>query len=135
MFFRSRLLGGSRDKDNNGGGFMLILSIVAIILAPIAATIIQLAISRKREFLADASGALLTRYPEGLASALIKISKFNQPLTNANNATAHMYIVNPMGFSAEDAKLNDEEKVSWFSKIFMTHPPVNERVKALLGEK
>lgn len=133
MFFRSRLFGGDKDRENSGGVLILILSFLAIILAPIAATIIQLAVSRKREFLADSSGALLTRYPEGLASALLKISKFHQPLKNANNATAHMYIVNPMGFSGE--RNEDEEKISWFKKIFMTHPPVNERVKALLGEK
>ena len=134
IFFRTRLFGGGRSKENEGGGIMLILSFVAIILAPIAATIIQLAISRKREFLADASGALLTRYPEGLASALQKISQFHQPLIHANNSTAHMYIVNPMGLSGE-LNEDEEEKISWFSKIFMTHPPVKERVKALLGEK
>ena len=134
IFFRTRLFGGGRSKENEGGGIMLILSFVAIILAPIAATIIQLAISRKREFLADASGALLTRYPEGLASALQKISQFHQPLIHANNSTAHMYIVNPMGLNGE-LNEDEEEKISWFSKIFMTHPPVKERVKALLGEK
>jgi heat shock protein HtpX len=133
IFFRSRLFGGGRDRDNSGG-LMLVLSIFAIILAPIAATIIQLAISRKREFLADASGAILTRYPEGLASALQKISQFHQPLINANNATAHMYIVNPMGLNGEMNE-DEEEKVSWFTKIFMTHPPVKERIQALLGEK
>jgi len=132
IFFRSRLLGGGRDRDSNGGGLMFVLSIFAIILAPIAATIVQLAISRKREFLADASGAILTRYPEGLASALQKISQFHQPLINANNATAHMYIVNPMGLNGEMNE-DEEEKVSWFTKIFMTHPPVKERIKALLG--
>ncbi len=134
IFFRSRLFGGSKSKDGEGGGLMLILSIVALILAPIAATIIQLAISRKREFLADASGALLTRYPEGLASALQKISQFHQPLIHANNATAHMYIVNPMGLNGE-SNPDKEEKVSWFTKIFMTHPPVKDRIKALMGEK
>ena len=134
IFFRTRLFGGGRSKENEGGGIMLILSFAAIILAPIAATIIQLAISRKREFLADASGALLTRYPEGLASALQKISQFHQPLIHANNSTAHMYIVNPMGLNGE-LNEDEEEKISWFSKIFMTHPPVKERVKALLGEK
>ena len=134
IFFRSRFFSGGRDRDSNGNGIMLVLSIVAIILAPIAATIIQLAISRKREFLADASGALLTRYPEGLASALQKISQFHQPLIHANNATAHMYIINPMGLNG-DLNEDEEEKVSWFSKIFMTHPPVKERVLALLGEK
>jgi heat shock protein HtpX len=133
IFFNSRLFGDGRDRDNNGG-LMLVLSIFAIILAPIAATIIQLAISRKREFLADASGAILTRYPEGLASALQKISQFHQPLIHANNATAHMYIINPMGLNG-DLNEDEEEKVSWFTKIFMTHPPVKERVRALLGEK
>lgn len=133
IFFNSRLFGGGRDRENNGG-LMLVLSIFAIILAPIAATIIQLSISRKREFLADASGAILTRYPEGLASALQKISQFSQPLQHANSATAHMYIVNPMGLNGE-LKEDEEEKISWFTKIFMTHPPVKERIKALLGEK
>jgi len=133
MFFRVRMFGGgNRDREGNGGLFMIILSVLAIILAPIAATIIQLAISRKREFLADSCGAILTRYPEGLASALQKISQFHQPLANANQATAHMYIINPMGLSSENI---DEEKVSWFSKLFMTHPPTNERIKALLGDK
>ena len=134
IFFRTRLFGGGRSKENEGGGIMLILSFAAIILAPIAATIIQLAISRKREFLADASGALLTRYPEGLASALQKISQFHQPLIHANSTTAHMDIVTPVRLSGE-LNEDEEEKISWFSKIFMTHPPVKERVKALLGEK
>lgn len=133
IFFRSRLFGGGK-RDGESGGIMLVLSIFAIILAPIAATIIQLAISRKREFLADASGAILTRYPEGLASALQKISQFHQPLINANNATAHMYIVNPMGLNGE-LNEDEEEKVSWFTKIFMTHPPIKERIQALMGEK
>ncbi|MEI6352661.1 MAG: zinc metalloprotease HtpX [Candidatus Nomurabacteria bacterium] len=130
MFFRVRMFGGGEKKDGNI--FTLVISILALILAPIAATIIQLAISRKREFLADASGALLTRYPEGLASALQKISQFHQPLVNANSATAHMYIVNPMGLNSYDEK---DEKISWFSKLFMTHPPTVERIKALLGDK
>lgn len=132
MFFRVRMFGGS-DKKEEGGAIMIIISILAIILAPIAATIIQLAISRKREFLADASGALLTRYPEGLASALQKISQFHQPLAHANSATAHMYIVNPMGLNSELENEKVESKVSWFAKLFMTHPPVSERIKALIG--
>jgi len=85
--------------------------------------LIQFAISRKREFLADASGALLTRYPEGLASALEKISKYSAetgPMARANNATAHLFISNPFGPMAHG-----------FGKMFMTHPPVAERVKAL----
>lgn len=130
QIFRFGSFSSSDGDRKEGGAFILIVSILAMILAPIAATIIQLAISRKREFLADASGALLTRYPEGLASALQKISQFKQPLTHANNATAHMYIVNPMGLNAVG---DAEEKISWLSKLFMTHPSTNERIKALLG--
>lgn len=121
--------GGRRRSDGDGGGqIQLILLIVAIamaILAPLAATLIQLAISRKREFLADASGSLLTRYPEGLASALEKIAKDREPLEVANKATAHLYIANPFK--------NKEEQggKSWFSSLFDTHPPVEERIKKL----
>ncbi len=121
----------SHGEKRESGGLLTIISILAIILAPIAATIIQLAISRKREFLADASGAILTRYPEGLASALQKISQFKQPLINAKEATAHLYIVNPFGLSFQGD--NEEEKISWISRLFMTHPPTNERIKALLN--
>jgi heat shock protein HtpX len=88
------------------------------------ATLLQLAISRKREFLADASGALLTRYPEGLASALQKIGSYTAPMKRANNATAHLYISNPFGARA---------RISSLAKLFMTHPPIEERVRALLG--
>ncbi len=129
MFFRIGAFGGGDDKK--GGVFALIGSLVAIILAPLAATIIQLAISRKREFLADATGAILTRYPEGLASALAKISQFTQPLAKANNSMAHMYIVNPMGIRSQNPKA---DKVHWFTKMFMTHPPVGERITALLSQ-
>ncbi len=122
----------SRD-DREIGPIVTIVAIIAVILAPIAATIIQLAISRKREFLADSSAAILTRYPEGLASALQKISQFHQPLKNANSATAHMYIINPMGLNSYDDDKRGEENVSWFSKLFMTHPPVKARINALLG--
>ncbi|MFZ2072792.1 MAG: M48 family metalloprotease [Minisyncoccia bacterium] len=123
MFLRSMFFGGarSRDDNNNGGGIMMLVGIVLSILAPIFATLIQLAISRKREFLADASGALLTRYPEGLANALIKISKYNRPMTAANTATAHLFISNPFG-------------VKKISGLFSTHPPMEARVKALLGK-
>lgn len=123
--------GDGESREGKSGVLMLALVIVASILAPLAATIVQLAISRRREFLADASGVLLTRYPEGLASALKKISGYKQPLQRASNATAHLYIVNPMGHALAG---NGEEKVSWFTKLFMTHPPVQERVKALTGE-
>lgn len=112
-----------RDSQDAGGAIMLIIALVLAIVAPLAATIIQLAISRKREFLADASGALLTRYPEGLASALKKISKDSFTLKSANKATAHLYISNPF----RGKRL--------FEKLFSTHPPIEERVAALLGMK
>lgn len=115
--------GKSRDNDSGGGQFRMILMIAAIILsilAPIAAMLMQLAISRKREFLADASGALLTRYPEGLAKALEKISKDTEPLEAANRATAHLYIANPF-------------KGKKISSLFQTHPPIAERIAVLRG--
>jgi heat shock protein HtpX len=124
IFMRSMWFGGGRRDDREGGGLMIVIGIVAAILAPISATLIQLAISRKREFLADASGALLTRYPEGLASALAKISQYQQPMKKANPATAHLYIANPFGGAAKG-----------MAKLFMTHPPVEERIKALIGDK
>ena len=111
-----------RDSDRGGNMIFLVLGVIAAILAPIAATLIQLAISRKREFLADASAALLTRYPEGLARALEKIASDNTPLKVANNATSHLFIASP--FKGKKAK-------SWLSKLFMTHPPIEERIKAL----
>jgi len=116
---------GGRDRDDRGNNFQaifLLIGIVLAILSPIAATLIQLAVSRKREFLADASGALLTRYPEGLADALEKISNDPVALKKANNATAHLFIVNP--FKGKTTK-------SMFSSLFDTHPPVAERIKAL----
>ncbi len=114
---------GDRDDDRGGQAIFVILGLVMAILAPIAATLIQLAISRKREFLADASGALLTRNPEELASALIKISNDPEPLEVANKATAHLYIANPF---------KDSHKgVSLFANLFNTHPPIADRVKAL----
>ncbi|MBU4421470.1 M48 family metallopeptidase [Patescibacteria group bacterium] len=116
-FYRISFFGG-RDRDNRAGGILAIIGIVAIILSPIIAELIKLAISRKREFLADASGVLLTRYPEGLASALLKISTYTAPMKNANSGTAHLFIANPFG------KKN-------ISKLFSTHPPIEERVKAL----
>lgn len=126
---RSAIFGGHRDDDNNNNnnivGFIIIL--VLSILAPLSAQLLQLAVSRKREFLADASGALLTRYPEGLARALEKISSDQEPLEVANRATAHMYIVSPLK--------GDESghKTSWLTKAFMTHPPVEERIARLRG--
>jgi len=129
FFLRGQIFGtGGRDRNNGGGNqVMVIVSIVFIILSPIIATIIKLAISRRREFLADATGALLTRYPEGLASALRKISAHGKPLQHAHSATAHMFITNPLA----DHDENGKEKVNFFAKLFMTHPPVDERVAAL----
>ena len=115
----------SGDDDNNGKNpVFLIAGIVLIIISPIVAMLIQLAVSRKREFLADASGALLTRYPEGLASALEKIAGDHEPLEAANKATAHLYIANPL-------KDHEGDSQSWFSSLFNTHPPIEERIKRL----
>lgn len=123
---------GSSASGNgeNRNPFFFALAILASIIAPFAAMIVQLSISRKREFLADASGALLTKYPQGLASALQKISQFTQPMRHASESTAHLFIANPMGhaFSAEG-----KEKIGWVTKLFMTHPPTQERVDALIG--
>lgn len=124
FFLRYLWWGGGRSRRSEGGGqlqlILLIVGIALAILAPIAATLIQLAISRRREYLADATGALLTRYPEGLASALEKISKDREPLEVANRATAHLYIVNPF-------------KVKSLTTLFSTHPLIEERIKALRG--
>jgi len=125
IFLRVSFFGGFRrnDRDSGGSGILFFLGIVAAILAPIAAQLIQLAISRKREFLADADGALLTRYPEGLARALQKISTDPTPMDSAHNTTAHLYIANP---------LRGEQLKGWINNLFSTHPPVAERIKALL---
>lgn len=121
--------GGRRDDQNNGaGGLLMILSIVAIILAPIAAKLIELAISRRREYLADASGALLTRYPEGLASALGKLGTYTGAMRNPSHATAHLFINDPF------AKGKDGKPTDWLDKLFSTHPPIQLRIQALLGK-
>ena len=122
-FLRISFHGGGRKKE---GVAILVLGIVAAILAPLAASLIKLAISRKREFLADASGALLTRYPEGLARALEKISEDPNPMKAANDSTAHLFIASPF---------KGEQKTSWSAKLFMTHPPIEERIAALRGLK
>ena len=126
VFTRSIFWGGHRRSNNKGGNLLVIVGIVLSILAPIFAMLIQLAISRKREFLADASGALLTRYPEGLANALKKISESSQPMVRQSKAIAHLYIADPKG-----------NRRSSFGKkvvgLFATHPPVEERIKALMG--
>jgi heat shock protein HtpX len=118
-FFRFRFIGGGNNKEDRGAGpIIMIIGLAMIIISPIIAQLIQLAISRKREFLADASGALLTRYPEGLARALEKISAYTAPMKSANSGTAHLYISSPFG------KRN-------ISALFSTHPPVEERIKVL----
>ena len=122
-FFRISFLGGRR-RDSRGGGqiqiVLMVVGLVFLILSPIIAKLIQLAISRKREYLADASAALLTRYPEGLAQALQKISQHKQPLRRANKAMAHLYISSPFGGSKK-----------FMAKLFSTHPPIEKRVEAL----
>lgn len=133
MLMHSRMYGG-RDDREGGNPIVMIIGIVAVILSPLIATLIQLAVSRKREFLADATGALITRYPEGLAKALQKISDYPRGLDHANNATAHMFIANPFGGDSDnDGVLDNKQKVSRIAKLFMTHPPVEERIKALRG--
>lgn len=116
--------GGNNGGDSKAGVILLIAAIIAMIVAPIAAQLMHLAVSRRREFLADASGALLTRYPEGLASALEKISAYKPSMRHASNATAHLFISNPFG-AAETGK--------FVAKLFSTHPPVQERLVALRG--
>jgi heat shock protein HtpX len=128
MFIRSQIFGfGGRDREEGGGrSFLMIVGILLAILSPIIATLIHLAISRKREFLADASGALLTRYPEGLASALEKIGKYSGQLKSAHQATAHLFIANPFGAKKSIG--------GGIKKLFMTHPPIEDRIKSLLGK-
>lgn len=125
---------GGKENDNRHPLFVIV-GIIFMILSPIIATLIQLAISRRREFLADATGALLTRYPEGLANALHKISDYHGPMNKVNKATAHMFLSNPLGGDANGDGIPDrEQKVSMIAKMFMTHPPVEERISALLGK-
>ena len=130
MLLRISMFGGGEEKKNP---IFFILAIVAIILAPIAATIIRLAISREREFLADASAALITRYPEGLASALEKIGNFHQPMKVQHQAIAHLFISDPTGVN-DVSEAREHEKVSFIQKMFMTHPPLEERIARLLGK-
>jgi heat shock protein HtpX len=119
-FLRFRLFGKHSD-DNQINKIVVIIGIILALLSPIIAQLIKLAISRKREFLADADGALLTRYPEGLARALEKISSHKTPLRHANDATAHLYISNPFG----------EKTKNFLHSLFSTHPPIEERITAL----
>ena len=125
FFLRAHTFGNARSRDGRAGAILMLIGLVFAILSPIIATLIRLAISRKREFLADASGALLTRYPEGLANALRKISRTEIPMRTANSATAHLFISNPFG----------AKKGLGFQKLFMTHPPAEDRIDALLSTK
>lgn len=118
---RSQIFGGRRDDEGGRGNVLMLVGVVLAILSPFVATIIQLAISRKREYLADASGALLTRYPEGLASALQKIAAYGKPMQSASTATAHLFIASPFGSRAAQS----------IGNLFATHPPVARRIQRL----
>lgn len=124
MFLRISFYSG-RSRDSRQSPIFMIIAIVGAILAPIAALLIQLAISRKREFLADASGALLTRYPEGLASALEKIGRYSRPMQRSSTATAHLFLDDPLK--------SNRGRASWILNLFQTHPPIEQRIKALRG--
>lgn len=128
LFFRMAFWGGFGGRDDRGGGqarlVMILVALVFLVAAPLMAQLMKLAISRKREFLADASGVLLTRYPEGLARALEKIAADPHQLKTASDATSHLYIASPF---------RGKEKKSWIHKLFLTHPPAEERVAALRG--
>ncbi len=133
FFLRTSFYSSRNRDDNRGSGLLMALGLLMAILAPIIAILIQLAISRKREFLADASGALLTRNPEALADALIKISNDKEPLEVANKATAHLYIVNPFKQNVKGKVYPERSRgaIGWFANLFNTHPPIESRVKAL----
>lgn len=126
IFLRVSFSGG--DRGDNKNGIFMIFAIVGIVLAPFAAKLIELAVSRQREYLADASGALLTRYPEGLASALAKIGNYTAPMQHANLATAHLFIGDPFGPKSGGSS-------AWIERLFSTHPPIQSRIQALLGPK
>lgn len=124
VLLRTNIRGKSdRDEDNSLSSMFMVIGIVLALLSPLIAQLIQLAVSRRREFLADASAASITKYPEGLASALEKISQDKEPLEAANKATAHLYISDPLK--------NRQNVVGWFDNLFNTHPPVKERIKIL----
>lgn len=125
FFLRMTFWGGNRRSNNQdeAGGLFLVIGLVAAIIAPIVATLIQLAVSRRREYLADASGALLTRYPDGLASALTKIGTYARPMQHASTATAHLFIANPLG--------NASGLGGRIAGLFSTHPPITDRIQRL----
>ncbi len=115
---------GGGERDNNAQPFMLLIALALAVLAPVLAVLIKLAISRKREYLADSAGALLTRYPEGLARALEKISSDGHDLKTASNSTAHLFIASP---------IRGKRGKSFFSRLFSTHPPIEKRARRLRG--
>ncbi len=123
MLGRMAMFGGLSNSNDNKHPLAIFVGIFIMIIGPIAAQLMQMAVSRKREFLADASGALLTRYPEGLASALEKIGGYKQPMRRANSATAHMFISNPFGAGTKTGK--------FMRNAFSSHPPIQDRVQAL----
>jgi heat shock protein HtpX len=123
---RSMWWGGGRDNRSSGRNpVLLVIFLVSLVLTPIVAKIIQLAVSRRREFLADASGALLTRNPEGLASALEKITSYPHGVSSATSSTAHLFIANPLR--------GEDSEPSWYERLFSTHPPAKERIRMLRG--
>ncbi len=121
IMLRTMIFGGNRDRKGSAAGILAIVGLVLAILSPLFAQLIQLAVSRSREYLADASGALLTRYPEGLAQALEKIALSAKPMQKASHATAHLFIANPYGRSRR----------AGLGNLFSTHPPIEERIKRL----
>ncbi|MCD5384667.1 MAG: M48 family metalloprotease [Candidatus Pacebacteria bacterium] len=123
MLGRMAMFGGLSNNREGGHPLTMIIGILIMIIGPIAAKLMQMAVSRKREFLADASGALLTRHPDALASALEKISAYSHPMKKTSSATAHMFISNPFGTGNKAGK--------FIRKAFSTHPPMEERVAAL----
>lgn len=131
---------GSDNKENKNPLFIAFV-FIAIILMPIAATIVRLAISRKREFMADAGAVIMTRYPEAMANALQKISDFPAQMKNSHPSMSHMYIFDPVRSLNHNNSYNNvnrgdkKENVSFFVKMFMTHPPIEERISAIMGIK
>lgn len=121
-FLRISFYGHHDDRDNRSQAVFIVIGLVLALLTPVIGMLIQFAVSRRREFLADASSALLTRHPDGLADALTKIAKDPEPLEVANKATAHLYIANP---------IKKQKAISWFASLFNTHPPVEKRVAVL----
>jgi len=122
-FMRASFRGRRREDKGGIGAIIMILAVVLALLSPIIARLIQFAISRRREFLADAGSAMITRQPSGLISALKKLSLDREPLEAANKATAHLYITNPLK--------NLHSGIGWFASLFATHPPAGERIKVL----